>query len=299
MNINIFFNTVVHYIIDVVPALALGFFLSGLIHEFMPEDFVNKYLAKKNIFSIFWATLIGVFLPVCCIGSLPVAISFHKRGARLGPILAFLVATPATSVTALLLTYRLLGVKFTVYIFFAAVLLGVVVGLLGNLFSAPPQKREGETDSSCCEGKKCECEASHTFLDRMKSVFVYSYWTMPKNIGKEILIGLLLAALIASIAPLEKLIGLYLGGAFGYVFALIFGLFMYLCSTGSVPLVHAFMSAGMNSGASMLLLLAGPVTSFGTLLVVRKQFGDKILVFYLVSISVIALVLSYGFSLIY
>ncbi|MFC1571890.1 permease [Candidatus Margulisiibacteriota bacterium] len=300
MDIRIFLQTVWHYIIDVVPVLAIGFFISGLIHEFMPQDFVNRYLAKKNLASIFWATIIGVFLPVCCIGSLPVAISFRRRGAQLGPILAFLVATPATSVTALLLTYRLLGVTFTVYIFFAAVVLGVIIGVLGNMlkFSAPEtNKAEKEHCSSC--GEKAEQPHIHKLIDRIKAVFVYSFWTMPRDIGKEILIGLLLAALIVSVAPVNSLISLYLGGAFAYGFALVFGLFMYLCSTGSVPLVHAFLTAGMNPGASMLLLLAGPITSFGTLLVVRKQFGNKILAFYVTSIAVLALILGYGFSLIY
>ena len=65
-----------------------------------------------------------------------------------------------------------------------------------------------------------------------------------------------------------------------------------------VPLVHAFLTAGMNNGAGMLLLLAGPITSFGTILVVRKQFGDKILAVYLAVIAVSALILSYIYTLI-
>ncbi len=85
-----------------------------------------------------------MILPICCVGSLPVAISFHKKGARLGPVLAFLVATPATSVTALIVTYRLLGVSFTVYIFFSVTLMGVIIGSIGNLLKVR-QKSKDET----------------------------------------------------------------------------------------------------------------------------------------------------------
>jgi uncharacterized membrane protein YraQ (UPF0718 family) len=298
VNISLFFQTILHYIVDVAPALALGFFISGLIHEFMPEGFVNRYLSQKNISSIFWASLIGVILPVCCIGSLPVAISFHRRGARLGPILAFLVATPATSITALFVVYRLLGVKFMVYIFFAAIVLGVIIGLIGNLFTVPAKKVEEIPCSHCGETGHEHHEHHHSMFDRVRAVLTYAFWEMPRDIGREILIGLLLAALVTSIAPLHRLIGLYLGGAFGYIFALVFGMFMYICSTGAVPLVHAFLSAGMNNGAAMLLLLAGPITSFGTILVVRKQFGNKILFVYLTVIAISALILSYIYSLI-
>jgi len=73
---------------------------------------------------------------------------------------------------------------------------------------------------------------------------------------------------------------------------------MYICSTASVPLVHAFISQGMNIGAGMVLLIVGPVTSWGTILVLRKEFGGKILLTYLAVISAIALALGYCFSII-
>jgi len=56
---------------------------------------------------------------------------------------------------------------------------------------------------------------------------------------------------------------------------------------------------GMNIGAGMVLLLVGPVTSWGTILVLRKEFGGETLLVYLVVISIMALVLGYCFSIIY
>lgn len=88
--IYIFFN----YLYEILPALAIGFFISGIVHEMIPEDKVLKYLGTGGIAPVFYSTLIGTLLPVCCWGSLPIAVSFYKKGARLGPVLAFLVATP-------------------------------------------------------------------------------------------------------------------------------------------------------------------------------------------------------------
>ncbi len=73
---------------------------------------------------------------------------------------------------------------------------------------------------------------------------------------------------------------------------------IYICSTASVPLVHAFISQGMNIGAGMVLLVVGPVTSWGTILVLRKEFGSKTLLTYLVVIGTMALALGYCFSMI-
>ncbi|MFH1820385.1 MAG: permease [Candidatus Nealsonbacteria bacterium] len=281
-----FLNTFLGYSKEVLPFLFMGFLISGLVHEFISAEWIQKHLGRKGISSIFYATLIGTILPICCIGSLPVAISFYKKGAKLGPILAFLVATPATSIPALLITYKLLGAYFTIFLFFSVILLGLIIGLVGNLFPQTPQK-ESEICENCGSNKKI----------RIKSVFRFAFWQMPKEIGLEILLGLALAALVVSITPVGELIKVYLSGLGGYIFAVIFGLIMYICATASVPFVHALVSQGINIGAALTLLLLGPITSYSSLLVLRKTFGFKILLVYLTIICTIALFVGYIFSL--
>jgi len=113
-----------------------------------------------------------------------------------------------------------------------------------------------------------------------------------------LLLGLALAALVAAVAPVGEFVGAHLGGGVGYLFSLGFGLIMYICATGSVPLVHALVWQGMNIGAGMTLLLVGPITSWGTILVLRKEFGGRILTIFLVVVSGMSLLLGYCFSLI-
>lgn len=112
---------------------------------------------------------------------------------------------------------------------------------------------------------------------------------MPKELGREIIMAVILAAFIAAYVPIGTLIEKYLAGAWGYVFSLVFGLLTYVCSTATVPLADAFMKQGMNVGAGMVFLLFGPITSYGTILVLRKEFGTKILFIYLGLISIISL----------
>ena len=140
------------YLVEVLPFLFIGFLLSGLIHEFIPAKLVERHLGGKGIKPILYSTLAGTILPVCCIGSLPIALSLHQKGARLGPVLAFLVATPATSVTALLVCYGLLGLKFTVFIFFAVILMGLLMGIVGNSLKINHPK--GLANPACCQEKE-------------------------------------------------------------------------------------------------------------------------------------------------
>jgi uncharacterized membrane protein YraQ (UPF0718 family) len=333
-----FFIVFKDYLIEVLPFLVIGFFLSGLIHEFVPTGLVERHLGGPGIKPILYSTLAGTVLPICCLGSLPVAVSLHQKGARLGPVLAFLVATPATSISALLVCYALLGIKFTVFIFLAVILMGLVMGAIGNLIKFEPKSTssslqdvklakdpvcgmdvntekgltteyagksyyfcsphcqaafEKEADRYAIEGK-----AARNIKKRLASALRFGFVDMVKEIGPELLLGLVLAALVATIAPIGKFVGSYLGGGLGYLFSLVFGLLMYICSTASVPLVHAFVSQGMNIGAGMVLLLVGPITSWGTILVLRKEFGAKTLLAYLAVISVMALALGWCFSMI-
>ncbi len=336
-----FFIIFKEYLIEVLPFLIIGFVLSGLIHEFIPAKLVEKHLGGKGIKPILYTTLAGTLLPVCCIGSLPIALSLHQKGARLGPVLAFLVATPATSITALLVSYGLLGLKFTIFLFFSVILMGLIMGFVGNsikikllesakkpLFS---EENNFAVDPICGmnvdrgDGLKtehrgelfyfCSAHCKTTFekepgkytvgnfsgnriKDRFVSVIRYIFMDMGRRIGPEIFLGLMLAALVSTVTPVGKFIGIHFGGGLGYLFSLSFGLVMYICSTASVPLVHAFISQGMNIGAGMVLLIAGPVTSWGTILVLRKSFGNKTLILYLTIISILALSFGYIFYLI-
>lgn len=287
-----------HYLIEVVPAVALGFFLSGIIYELIPTGWVNRYLGKKGIMPILTATVVGAFLPICCWGSLPIAVSFYKKGARLGPVLAFLIATPATSISALLVTYKLLGFNFMAYVFFGVVLMGIVAGLVGNNLKFKPRLVEKETCPHCNEDTIAGEPHRHhrNLIGLIKAVLRYAFWQMPRELGLEIFIGLILAAIVASVFPIGLLIKHYLSDWLGYVFSVIFGLAMYICSTASVPLVDALIKQGLSHGAGMVLLLIGPITSYGTILVLRKEFGTRILMAYLALVVILSVGLGLGYA---
>ena len=293
-----FIHIFLHYAHEIIPALAIGFLISGFVHEIIPEDAVLKYLGASGIRPILYSTLIGTFLPVCCWGSLPIAVSFYKKGAKLGPILAFLVATPATSISALLVAYSVLGLGFTIYIFFAVIIMGVSIGIVGNAIKYTPKAIEKIT----CP--HCELDPDHerthrkkTFKEKIIASLKYAYIDLPKEIGLELLIGLILAAAVATYMPIGHLIKTYLSGTLGYIFSVIFGLLMYICSTASVPLIDSLMKQGMNHGAAMTLLLIGPVASYGTILVLRKEYGLKILSIFLTALIVSSVLLGLGFQI--
>jgi uncharacterized membrane protein YraQ (UPF0718 family) len=300
MNLHLFIETFVHYLHDLWFSLLLGFLLSGIFYEFVPSNLVEKHLGNRNLSAILWSSLAGTLLPLCCFGSLPVAMSMRRKGAQLGPVLAFLVTAPATSVSALAVTARLLGISFAVYIFFAVILMGLIVGIVGNYLKVPAKahsEHQPEKTNSCCGGSSCGLSGSddhphaETFNAKMVSALRYAFITLPKEIGVDMILGIALASFIVIFDPIQVFIRKYLLGMAGYIAIIISGLATYVCCTASVPLADALLKSGMTPGHAMTFLLVGPITSYGTIFVMWKEFGGKVLTVYLLLISFLSFLL--------
>jgi uncharacterized membrane protein YraQ (UPF0718 family) len=283
-----FWHIFIHYCQELWLILAVGFLISGIIQQFVPSRIVEKHLGEKGLRPILISSVVGAILPVCCFGSLPIAITFRKKGASLGAVMAFLVATPATSVSALIVCWKLLGFVFTVYIFFAVVVMALVMGVVCNGIRIQTQQISSPDIQDCC-GNGCSHPEHRAFLAKMKDALRYAYITLPKEIGREILLGIALASFIVSFGPVQHFIREFLTGPVGYLFILIFGLLDYVCSTASVPTADALIKSGMSHGQALCYLLVGPITSYGALLVIKKDFGGRILWIYLAIISVLSL----------
>lgn len=288
----------VGYVRELFVPILLGFIFSGLINEFVPEQFVQKHLGDDSLWSIFTATWVGALLPVCCMGSLPIAITLRKKGARLGPVLAFLVTTPATSAPAMLVSWKLMGLTYTVFMAAAVIVMGFVMGLIGNRIKMPPAK-EGESCQSCCGTGDGHDHRRGPLVPRIQSALRYSLIELPRKIGFEILIGAVVASVIVSFEPVRDFVRAQLSGFKGYLILIVIGLIDYVCSTGSVPVANALVQSGVSYGKSMVYLLMGPITSYATMLVIRKEFGGRVLALYLFVIIAFSLLagLLYDFAL--
>jgi hypothetical protein len=116
-----------HFILCLLPA----FFIAGVISVFVSQASVLKYFgahAKKWI-AYTVAAVSGTILAVCSCTVLPLFSSIHKRGAGLGPAIAFLYSGPAINILAIILTARILGFEMGVARTVGAVSFSVLIGL--------------------------------------------------------------------------------------------------------------------------------------------------------------------------
>lgn len=294
---------IIHLINEMSPYLLLGFLLAGLMHAFIPGMVYSKYLGGRNFRSVLYGALFGVPLPLCSCGVIPTAMSLRKEGASKGATTAFLIATPETGIDSIIATYSLLGLPFAILRPIAAFCNALLGGWLINRFDAPYGANENETPSAtkrtmsyananhnCGDGCCCgHGEKPTTFWGKILEALKFGYVEMMQDIGKWLVVGLLIAGLITVFVP-DDFFALFRGNTqLSMLLVLCIAIPMYICATGSIPIAVALMLKGLTPGAALVLLMAGPACNMASILVIRKVMGRKTLWLYLGSIITMAI----------
>jgi uncharacterized membrane protein YraQ (UPF0718 family) len=267
------------------PYLLFGFFVAGILSVLVSQRFVEKHLGGRGIWPLIKASLFGVPLPLCSCGVIPVSISLHKHGASKGSTISFLLSTPQTGVDSIFATLSLLGPVFAVFRPAVAFLTGVFGGILVNVFDRDIKDSNHPTEL-CTD----ECCSSPTKSSRIVRGLKYGFVTLPRDIGKAMLIGLVIAACISAFVPedlfAEKLLGT---GIFAMVVMMFLGIPVYVCATASIPVAAALILKGLTPGAALVFLITGPATNAAAFTTIWKALGGRTAIVYLFTVAVSAL----------
>jgi uncharacterized membrane protein YraQ (UPF0718 family)/copper chaperone CopZ len=278
--IRIYFEELYYLLLEMSPWLLLGFTFAGILHVFMPEGSISRYMGTRNLKSVFYGALLGVPLPLCSCGVIPTGISFHKEGASRGATISFLISTPQTGVDSILATYSMLGLPFALIRPVVALLSGIFGGWVTNI--SDNGKKENTLISA--ETTSAETEKGSKLLRMVQ----YAYRDFMTDIADWLIIGFAVAALISAALP-DNFFTLYLNNELlSMLIVLVAAVPLYVCATGSIPIAAVLMMKGLSPGAALVFLMAGPATNVATMTVIGKVLGRKSLFVYLFSISLCA-----------
>ena len=169
-----------HVILCLLPA----FFIAGVIAVFVSKGAVMKYFGAKAKKWVAYtvASLSGAILAVCSCTILPLFSSIHKRGAGLGPAIAFLYSGPAINILAIILTARILGFEMGVARVVGAVVFSIVIGLAMSLIYRKEEKAKREEQMSfpdIPEKRPMWQTAFHFFS--LVLILVFANWGKPAD----------------------------------------------------------------------------------------------------------------------
>jgi uncharacterized protein len=132
-----------HVLLCLVPAM----FIAGAITVFLNQQAVLRYLGPEaNRFTAYGvASVSGAILAVCSCTVLPIFKGIYKKGAGLGPAVAFLYSGPAINILAIVLSAKVFGWKLGTARAVGAILFSVVIGLImAFIFRREDKKRAAD-----------------------------------------------------------------------------------------------------------------------------------------------------------
>lgn len=278
--------------------IVISLLVGGLVHEFLPSSRFKNHLNRPGPTAMLGAVSLGAVLPICSCGVIPLAISLYRSGVRLGPVMAFAVATPIINPAAVILSFALLGPHISLAYIVLGLVLPLLVGTLCDRWGTPFAPTPTVDTTDCCSTQAttagcCEAEAVLPLQapgQRLRQGLSWGLFTLGPAIGFYLAIGIVLAGLLNSLVP-QSWMEQYLGGQalVGLLAAAVFGASIYVCAVAHIPLVASLLAAGAGPGAAIVFLVTGTATNLPELIALYKTIGRRTVLIYIIALVLASL----------
>jgi len=299
-----------HVITCLVPAL----FIAGAISAFASQSAILKYFGPQAKKPVAYAvgSVSGTVLAVCSCTVLPLFGGIYKRGAGIGPAIAFLYSGPAINILAIVYTANILGYELGIARAVGAIGFAVGIGLLmafifrreeaqkvkSQAFALPedeitkPGWQYGIFFGTLVAILLTAAAGQWLALGILGAVLGITLWRhfsrdeikdwmqetlfFLKRILPWLIIGVFVAGILGVVIP-PTAMATYMGGntVFANFIAAVGGALMYIATLTEVPIIKTFIDLGMGPGPALALLLAGPSLSLPSMLALRSIMGAR------------------------
>ena len=284
------------------PWLLAGFFLAGVVSVLLPREWVVRAMGRaKGWRGVLNAVLIGVPLPICSCGVLPLTTGLRKAGAGKGAVAGFLISTPQTGIDSILATYALMGPAFAI----ARPLAAFATGLVGGSVVITLTQDETAETSEAAGKMACHCccchhnEHAHATKSQKTNVIMRilrtGFGELLGEVARPLAIGLAISAVVTAFVPANFFATAFGGNDWLAMPAMVLiGFPMYVCSTASIPIAASLMAKGLTPGAAFVFLMVGPAINAASLATVSKLIGTRATVAYALVIALGAIACGIG-----
>ena len=255
-------------IIEALPFVMLGVFFSIAVRLWLPHDWLIKYLPKQPFLRRTLISLLGVFMPVCECGNVPLARGLLAKGLTPAESLTFLLAAPILNPVTIITTQQAFSDDNTVLI--ARILGGfLIANLIGWIYSSTRQDAMLRPEFiAICKEKKDNSnrlvDALHFFKHEARSM-------MP-----ALVIGAMVAGLIQVVVPRETILLLGNSPAWSVLVMAVLAFVVSICSSVDAFFALAFRGS-FTSGSLVSFLTFGPMIDVKMLSLMRTTYRRNIL----------------------
>ncbi len=271
--------------------ILIGILMVSLLSK-IPREFVVSILGThRGLKGLVRATAAGVLLDLCSHGILMVGAKLYERGASVGQVMAFLIASPWNSFSLTLILIALIGIWWTLAFIALSMLIAIVVGMLFNklvdrgTLPANPQRLDLPADFKFWKSAKEGLSNAQitpgfclaTLVDGIKESRMVIRW---------ILFGVLLAGLVRAFISPDQF-GTYFGPTVaGLGLTVLVATIIEVCSEGSAPIAADLLNRANAPGNSFAFLMTGVSTDYTEIMVLKDYTRSWKIAFFLPLLTV-------------
>lgn len=242
------------------------------------------------------ATLAGLLLDLCNHGILMVAMKLYERGASLGQVMAFLIASPWNSFTLTLILIGLIGFPWTLAFILFSMLIAWISGMIfdhlemngtlpmnplfknGKQEALPEDFHLGNTLKDLAKNGDYSLKATMNMLwDGVKGARMVIRWIM---------FGIVLVALIRAFVPMDIFANWFGATVTGLFLTLLAATIIEVCSEGSTPIAADLVNRAQAPGNGFTFLMAGAATDYTEVMVIKDTMKSWKIALFLPLITV-------------
>jgi uncharacterized protein len=262
-------------LIESIPFVVLGVLISALVAKYIKSNFILKFRSKNRFLSHIQAMFIGLALPVCECGNVPLAKRLSIVGFKPSEVITFFLAAPILNPLVLFTTLEAFNLDKNIAII--RILSGAAIALIvGIVFSYHPNQRELMQNSAqsirsfdgFSASKNEEAIDHNNFLETFRDEFF--------NVFKMLAIGCAIAALFQIVVPRQFTEIFASEPTLSIIAMMVLAFIISICS--SVDAFFALsLSATFSLGSILAFLVFGPMIDIKTLTMLRSVFKPKAL----------------------
>ncbi len=266
-----FITLVLSVILGALTFLVLGVGVSALVATFIDEKLLLKLLPKNRFGSHIVISLLGMLMPVCECGNIPLARRLMLKGFSASQAITFLLAAPIINVVTIWSTFE--AFRTDPIILVGRVIAGfVIANFIGILLSYKPDQTDLLSSSLMMEMRSRGAVVQKKF-DVFIDTFQREFWL----VFRMLVLGAVIAALIQTLIPRDSIIDIANNQVISILVMMLLGLVISMCSS-----VDAFFALSLSSifnvGAITAFLVFGPMIDLKILSMLKGSFKVKTLV---------------------
>ncbi len=257
--------------------LAAAVVFVGLL-ERIPRELIMATLGRGGTFKgIARATFAGLLLDLCSHGILMVGTKFYQKGASLGQLMAFLIASPWNSLSLTIIMFTLIGLKWTLLYIGLSLLIGLISGVIFDRLVA-----RGVLNANPATPDVGSQEQAPAVWPELKKLFGAASFT-PQSIGallwdglkdsrmvfRWLFFGLVLATAIRAFVPIDTYSTLFGPTLMGLLLTLLAATIIEVCSEGSTPIAADLVLRAGAPGNGFTFLMAGIATDYTEIMILK------------------------------